>query len=125
MAGDVLRWNAEELAKSVLAVAGQLELIDQSFEVVMSGVLFQVSELYRQAFIERMVSRAPQADCRLFTAPPVVGAALMAMQLQRDWKSKKRVGRLFSFPPHPRQDKSRYPQYQVRNALPGLVGALR
>jgi N-acetylglucosamine kinase-like BadF-type ATPase len=79
VAGEVVRWNAEELAESVLAVAGQLELIDQLFEVVMSGVLFHVSELYRQVFIRRVVSRAPQADCRLCSAPPVVGAALMAM----------------------------------------------
>jgi hypothetical protein len=81
VAGEVVRWNAQELAESVLAVAGQLKLMDQVFEVVMSGVFFQVSELYRMAFIERVVSRASQADCRLCTAPPVVGACLMAMNV--------------------------------------------
>jgi N-acetylglucosamine kinase-like BadF-type ATPase len=79
VAGEVLHWNAEELAESVLAVAGQLELTDQSFEVVMCGHLFEGSELYQQAFIGCVMSGAPQADCKLITAPPVVGAVLMAM----------------------------------------------
>jgi N-acetylglucosamine kinase-like BadF-type ATPase len=81
VAGEVLRWNAEELAESVLAVAGQVELTDQSFEVVMCGHLFEGSEIYRQAFIRRVVEGASHADCKLITAPPVVGAALMAMKI--------------------------------------------
>jgi N-acetylglucosamine kinase-like BadF-type ATPase len=86
VAGEVLRWNAEELAESVLAVAGQLELTDQSFEVVMCGHLFEGSELYQQAFIRRVVSGSPLADCKLITAPPVVGAVLMAMHsAHADW----------------------------------------
>jgi N-acetylglucosamine kinase-like BadF-type ATPase len=81
VAGEVLRWNAEELAESVLAVAGQLELTDQSFEVVMCGHLFEGSEIYRQAFIRRVVEGASHADCKLITAPPVVGAVLMAIKI--------------------------------------------
>ena len=52
VAGDVLRWNAEELAE-IGSGSGRTAGIDQDqpFEVVMSGVLFQVSELYRQALI--------------------------------------------------------------------------
>jgi N-acetylglucosamine kinase-like BadF-type ATPase len=79
VAGEVLTWHARELAASVLAVAGQLDLIEQPFEVVMSGRLFQASELYHQAFIGQVVDSAPLADCKKWTAPPVVGAALMAM----------------------------------------------
>ncbi len=80
VANEILAWNAEELAQSVLAVARQLDLLTQPFEVVMSGHLFAACDLYRQAFAERVLSIAQQADCRLFSAPPVVGAVLMAMK---------------------------------------------
>jgi N-acetylglucosamine kinase-like BadF-type ATPase len=83
VAGEVLTWHAHELANSVLAVAGQLDLIEQPFEVVMSGRLFQASELYHQAFIGQVVDSAPLADCKKWTAPPVVGAVIMAMQAAR------------------------------------------
>jgi hypothetical protein len=43
--------------------------------------LFEGSEIYRQAFIRRVVEGASHADCKLITAPPVVGAALMAMHV--------------------------------------------
>lgn len=86
VAGEVLTWNARELAMSVLAVAGQLDLTEQPFEVVMSGKLFQVSDLYCQSFIERTQNKARLAECRLFTSPPVVGAVIMAMQAaQAGW----------------------------------------
>jgi N-acetylglucosamine kinase-like BadF-type ATPase len=80
VAGEVLTWNARELAASVLAVAGQLDLIEQPFEVVMSGKLYQVSNLYCQTFKESVLHEARLAECKLFTSPPVVGAVIMAMQ---------------------------------------------
>lgn len=80
VACEVLSWNAHELAMSVLAVAGQLNLTEQNFEVVMSGKLFQVSELYRQSFIDCVQHSARLAEIRLFRSLPVVGAVIMAMQ---------------------------------------------
>lgn len=80
VAEQVLIWNAQELAQSVLAVAAQLDLTSQPFEVVMSGHLFAACDRYRQAFSELVLSSAQQADFRLFSAPPVVGAVLMAMK---------------------------------------------
>ena len=79
VAGEVLTWNARELAMSVLAVAGQLNLTEQPFEVVMSGKLFQTSDLYYQSFLESVKAGAKLAECILFTSPPVVGAVIMAM----------------------------------------------
>ncbi len=80
VAREVLTWNACELAESVLAVTRQLDLIEQYFEVVMSGKLFQVSELYRQSFIGSVQAGAKVAECKLLISPPVVGAVIMAMQ---------------------------------------------
>lgn len=77
---EILTWNARELAASVLAVTGQLDLTEQPFEVVMSGVLFQASDIYQQSFITSVRDGAKQAECKLFTSPPVVGAVIMAMQ---------------------------------------------
>jgi N-acetylglucosamine kinase-like BadF-type ATPase len=79
VAGEVLIWHARELAESILAVAGQLDLIGKPFEVVMSGKLFQASDLYRQSFIERVQTGAELADCKLLKSPPGVGAVIMAM----------------------------------------------
>ncbi len=79
VAGEVLTWNAHELAESVLAVARQLDLSEQPFEVVMSGKLFEFSDLYRRSFIERIQAGAELAESKLLTSPPVVGAVIMAM----------------------------------------------
>ena len=83
VAGELLTWHAHELANSVLAVAGQLDLTEQPFEVVMSGKLFQVCDLYCQTFKESVQVRAKLAEWKLFTSPPVVGAVIMAMQAAR------------------------------------------
>lgn len=80
VAAEVLAWNAQELAESVLAVAAQLDLMEQPFEVIMSGHLFTTYKPYQQAFIERVVGTAQHAECKIFAAPPVVGAVIMAMQ---------------------------------------------
>lgn len=80
VACEVLSWNARELAQSALAVARQLDLTDQPFEVVMAGKLFKVSHLYRQSFIESVQVGAKLVECKLFTCPPVVGAVIMAMR---------------------------------------------
>lgn len=80
VACEVLSWNSHELAMSVLAVAGQLNLTEQNFEVVMSGKLFQVNALYRQSFIDCVQHSARLAEIRLFSSLPVVGAVIMAMQ---------------------------------------------
>ena len=80
VAQEVLIWNAEELAQSVLAVARQLDLEGQPFDVVMSGHLFEDSEIYRIAFVESVKNGEPKAECILSKAPPVVGAVLLAIQ---------------------------------------------
>ena len=80
VADEILTWNAHELAESVLAVAAQLELSAQPFEIVMSGHLFSAYEGYRRAFMERVLSTACQAIFNPFSAPPVVGSVLLAMK---------------------------------------------
>lgn len=82
MANEILAWNAQELAESVLAVAGQLDLILKPFEVLMSGHLFVNCEVYQQVFMDRVSSTARQAIFKQYSAPPVVGAVLMAMQAE-------------------------------------------
>lgn len=79
VAQDVIRWNAEELAESVLAIVQQLNLADEEFEVVMSGHLFAGSELYRQAFQSRVRQFASKVQFQLLLQPPVIGAVLLAI----------------------------------------------
>ena len=77
---DVIRWNAEELAESVLAVVKQLNLMNEAVDVVLSGHLFEVSELYREAFQARVRQSAKEAQFQLLSQPPVIGAVLLAIR---------------------------------------------
>jgi len=80
VAQEVLAWNAQELAQSAIAVARQLDLADQSFELVMAGHLFEVCGLFQKTFREGVLLSIPFAQINLLSLPPVCGAVLMAMK---------------------------------------------
>lgn len=81
VAREILRWNAQELAESVVAVAGQLYLLKQPFEVVMSGTLFEM-EIYQAAFREQVLQKISQPTFLSYNSPPVIGAVLLALQAE-------------------------------------------
>jgi len=76
---EIVWFNAHELVKSVQAVANQLDLLDSSFELVMSGSLFTKSVYYRDIFKEIIQQHLPKTNPILLEIPPVAGAAMMAM----------------------------------------------
>ncbi len=82
VAQEILTWNAQELGESVLAVARQLDLMEQEFEVVMAGRIFEESTIYQEMFKSQVHNMTPKVTFQLLTTPPVVGAVLMAMQAQ-------------------------------------------
>jgi N-acetylglucosamine kinase-like BadF-type ATPase len=81
LAVELTRFNAGELAKSVQAVAGQLGLLDKSFELVMAGSLLVKSSYYRELFVQIIQEQLPKANPRLLSGPSVVGALMMAMEV--------------------------------------------
>ena len=88
---EVVTWNAEELAQSVLAVARQLDLLDIPFDVVMSGHLFEAA-VYQQAFRSKVFQSAQKAQFQLLSLPPVVGAVLLAIRANGLDIQKPRAG---------------------------------
>lgn len=80
VANDLIRWAGGELGNLVVAVVRQLALQDQSFDVVQSGSFFRGSPAVSDALRARVLTEAPHAQFIRVEAPPVVGAALLAMQ---------------------------------------------
>ncbi len=79
VAVQVVLHSASELALSVLAVARQLEICDQPFDLVMSGSLLQKNQLYREVFMDCIHRHLPQANGIRLETQPVVGALLMGV----------------------------------------------
>ncbi len=88
-AGDLIARTVLEriglaLGEAAGVVARRLNLSNLPVEVVLAGGLFRTPNRYLLDELELGVRRtAPRAEVRLLTSPPVVGAALMAMELAK------------------------------------------
>lgn len=81
VAREVIRWSAQELGDLAVGVIRQLNLEEETFDVVLVGSLYNGGPLFiepLQATIHRI---APAARLVRLAAPPVVGAVLLAMQV--------------------------------------------
>jgi N-acetylglucosamine kinase-like BadF-type ATPase len=84
VARTVLERIGYALGEAAGVVARRLNLSNLPVEVVLAGGLFRTPNRYLLDELELGVRRtAPRAEVRLLTAPPVVGAALMAMELAK------------------------------------------
>jgi N-acetylglucosamine kinase-like BadF-type ATPase len=82
VARTVLERIGEALGEAAGVVARRLNLSNLPVEVVLAGGLFRTPNRYLLDELELGVRRtAPRAEVRLLSSPPVVGAALMAMEL--------------------------------------------
>jgi N-acetylglucosamine kinase-like BadF-type ATPase len=82
VARTVLERIGEALGEAAGVVARRLNLSNLPVEVVLAGGLFRTPNRYLLDELELGVRRtAPRAEVRLLASPPVVGAALMAMEL--------------------------------------------
>ena len=78
VARRIVGWAGGELGGSAALVAHRLGMESEPFELVLAGGLFRNrSRLLRDSILERV----PSAELRELRAAPVVGAALMAMEL--------------------------------------------
>jgi len=77
---EVVNWNAKELGLNVNAVIRQLQIQDQTFEVVLIGSIFNVGEAYISPLSNTIHHFAPKAILKRLTVPPVVGAVLLAAE---------------------------------------------
>jgi N-acetylglucosamine kinase-like BadF-type ATPase len=84
VARDVLERIGRALGESAGLVARRLNLSNLPVEVVIAGGLFRTPNRYLLDELELGVRRtAPRAELRPLACPPVVGAALLAMELAR------------------------------------------
>ena len=81
LAQDLVQWAGFGLGDVANGVIRQLDIAEMTFDVVMSGSFFNGGALLQTA-MERMVfTIAPQANFIRLTAPPVIGAVLLSMEL--------------------------------------------
>lgn len=78
---ELLTRLAHAHADMVEAVARQLAMVDDDFEVVLSGGVHQASAPFRAAFAARVVEQCPAARPTLLAVPPVRGAIQLALDL--------------------------------------------
>jgi N-acetylglucosamine kinase-like BadF-type ATPase len=77
---DVMRWAGEELGQIGVGVINQLELNDETFEVVLIGSLHDGHPLLADALRRTILKTAPKATFVRLTVPPVVGGVLLGME---------------------------------------------
>lgn len=81
VANDIITTSAQELAHNVNAVVQQLDLQDQTFDLVLIGSIFKAGEQFLSPFRQTVHSFAPKANLVHLSAPPVVGSILLAAEL--------------------------------------------
>jgi N-acetylglucosamine kinase-like BadF-type ATPase len=80
VARGIVRWAGTALGESAVLVARQLDLLEERFDVVLSGGLFRAGSLLLTEALEAALRpQAPGARLLPLQTPPVVGAALLAL----------------------------------------------
>ncbi len=77
----VVRGSGRRLARTTCIVARRLGLADQGFDVVCAGSVHTAMSHLAQAFDMSVHKRCPRASISRLEVPPVVGAALLALDL--------------------------------------------
>lgn len=77
---EVARWAGEQLGAMVNGVVRQLKFQDETFDVVEMGGVFNAGKLLTDPLHDTVLKVAPGARFVPLKVPPVVGAALLAME---------------------------------------------
>ena len=80
VACDLIYWAGCELGEMANAVIRQLEFENLSFDVVMTGSMFEGGEMLISPMRETIHKLAPKARLVRLTAPPVLGAVMLGME---------------------------------------------
>ncbi len=79
-ARDVIEWAGRELGGMAVGVIHQIEIEQQSFEVVLVGSVWEGGSLIREPMQRTVLDSALQARFTRLAAPPVTGALLLGME---------------------------------------------
>ncbi len=80
-AQEVVRWASEELAWLAISVTRQIGMQDAEVEIVLSGSIFKAGEILTKPMQAQILEHVPQAQFTHLSAPPVVGATLLGMEV--------------------------------------------
>jgi N-acetylglucosamine kinase-like BadF-type ATPase len=80
VSAGLVEWAGTELGEMVNAVVRQLDFGDLAFDVVMIGSMFDGGPALIDAMKRKVQTAAPRARLARLKSPPVVGAALLAME---------------------------------------------
>jgi N-acetylglucosamine kinase-like BadF-type ATPase len=80
VAMGILDWAGRELGESALAVARQIGIEGESFDLVLSGSLFSLKPSLAAGIAAALSGRAPGARLTSLGAPPVAGGVLLGMR---------------------------------------------
>jgi N-acetylglucosamine kinase-like BadF-type ATPase len=81
VARHLIQWAGNELGELANAVIRQLEFQDLSFDVVLTGSMYEGGSLLIDAVRNTIGQFAPGARIMRLACPPVVGAVLIGMQV--------------------------------------------
>ena len=79
VAQAAVRWCAEELGSLAVGVIRQLQLQQETFEVVLIGSFYNAGPLLLEPLFAAIRAEAPHAQFVRLTAPPVIGAVVLGM----------------------------------------------
>lgn len=80
VAQEIIRWAGSELGSLANGVIRQLELENQTFDVVLSGSLYKGSSTLKEEMCKTIHAVAPGARLVRLKAPPVIGGVLLGMR---------------------------------------------
>jgi N-acetylglucosamine kinase-like BadF-type ATPase len=80
VARELIHWAGCELGEIAKAVIRQLEFENLSFDVVMTGSMFEGGSLLVEPMRETIHKLAPRARLVRLTVPPVLGAVMLGME---------------------------------------------
>lgn len=77
---EIVRWAGEELGWLAVAVARQIEMENDEFEIIQSGSVFDAGELITNPMRDLVLQHCPKAKLIRLAGPPVVGAVILGME---------------------------------------------
>lgn len=80
VAQAIITWAGQELGSLAVGVIRQLNLADESFDVILSGSLYKGGEPLVAPMRQTIQTIAPKANLVHLNAPPVVGGVLLGME---------------------------------------------
>jgi len=84
VACDILEWGGQYLGKMVCAVARKLDMVHDTFEVVMAGSVFKGSSpVLKDRMTTEIHRQCPYAKPVMPVFEPVVGALLLGMEVEQ------------------------------------------